>query len=280
MSEIRFADAADGWIYGSSQLESTHDGGAHWAPVTVPGRASQGALIQSLETGGGYAYALDIDGSGANPAPAALYRTPAGSDAWTALSGTEVAQAESGRVIVHGAAAWMVVQSGSGPTVFRALVAGSWVNRRLPCQRPGGEVMAAATSVNLGVVCAAGAAAGQQPKLPYLSSDGGTTWKPGSNAPISGDTISLALAGPGTLVIAAASGASWLYGSFDAGHTWATVEQDTSGGGLPWEDLGFTDTTQGVVIEGVVGSGGAGQPAPRLFFTRDGGHTWTPTRFA
>jgi photosystem II stability/assembly factor-like uncharacterized protein len=85
------------------------------------------------------------------------------------------------------------------------------------------------------------------------------------------------MASTSTIVIAAASGASYLYASFNSGRTWSTVDQDTDGGGLPWSDIGFTTPLQGVVIEGQVGITGT---ASRLFVTHDGGHSWSPASFS
>jgi len=95
---------------------------------------------------------------------------------------------------------------------------------------------------------------------------------------MAGDTLGAAMASPSVVVVAAASGASFLYGTFDAGRSWSTVYQDTAGGGAPWRDLGFTDASQGVVVEGLQ-PGTAGLPPNRLLMTRDGGHTWAPVTF-
>jgi len=273
VNEIRFADPMDGWVYGHEALQSTHDGGAHWSAIPTPG----GGSVQSVEAGGGFAYALVIQGNGANPAPANLYRTPAGADSWSVVAGATVANAVSGAVVVHGSSVWTVVQPAAGATVFRTLSGGAWVTRSLPCQGPSGDAIAAADAQHMAVVCASGAAAGQQPKLVYSSADAGSSWKAVGSAPEGGDTLGLAMASTSTLVISAASGASELYGSFDGGKTWTTVEQDTSSGGLPWADLGFTDPAQGVVVEGQVGI--TGTPT-RLYMTRDGGHSWAPVSFS
>lgn len=272
IDEIRFADPSDGWVFGQGALASTHDGGTTWKPVAVPG----GGYVASLAAGGGYVYALVIAGNGAQPEPASLYRTPAGSDAWTQLGGTTVDNALSGLVLVHGSAAWMAVQASGGATTFRALVSGDWVARGLPCQGPSGLAITALDDQNMAIVCNSGAAAGSEPKLVYLSQNGGASWSAAGSAPMGGDSLGVAMASPTTIVISAASGASWLYASFDGGHTWTDAVQDTNGGGSPWEDLGFTDAQQGVAVEGLVGIAGA---STRLLMTHDGGHTWSPVSF-
>ena len=271
-SQIRFADPADGWVDGHGVLYATHNGGATWQALASPGSGT----IESLQAGGGYAYALVISGNAANPAPASVYRTPVGSDSWSVMSGSSVSGAVSGTLVVQSGSAWEVVQPAGAKAVLKVLAGSQWIGRALPCQGPSGQALAAVDSTHMAVVCANGAAAGQQPKLVYTSADAGQTWSAAGSAPDGGDTLGVAMASTGTIVIAAASGASFLYGSFDAGKTWSTVDQDTNGGGLPWRDLGFTTPLQGVVIEGQLGITGV---ASRLFATHDGGHSWSPVSF-
>ena len=271
-SQIRFADPANGWIDGHGVLSATHDGGASWQSLSSPGSGT----IEALQAGGGYAYALVISGNAANPAPASVYRTPVGSDSWSLMPGSTVSGAVAGSLVVQSGSAWEVVQPAGAKSVLRALSGGQWVSRALPCQGPSGQALAAGDATHLAVVCANGAAAGQQPKLVYTSADGGQTWTAAGTAPEGGDTLGVAMASNSTIVIAAASGASYLYASFNAGRSWSTVDQDTDGGGLPWYDIGFTTPLQGVVIEGQVGITGT---ASRLFVTRDGGHSWVPASF-
>jgi photosystem II stability/assembly factor-like uncharacterized protein len=278
VDEVRYADPLDGWISGSGVLWATHDGGRHWVSVGIPGAGAAGAAeLLSLEPVGAYAYALALQGSGAQPATANVYRTAVAGDAWSAQPGTAVAAATDGRLVAHAGAVFESVDVSGAPGTLRALVNGAWLSRPLPCSQ-GGATVAAADAEHLSTVCAQGAAAGSQPKLAYLSSDGGSHWSPAGSAPASGDMVSSAMAAPGAIVVAAASGASWLYASFDGGRTWSTVLTDTQGGGAPWEDLGFTNQEQGVVVEGVVGQGGPS--GSRLFFTHDGGHTWSAVTFA
>jgi photosystem II stability/assembly factor-like uncharacterized protein len=79
-------------------------------------------------------------------------------------------------------------------------------------------------------------------------------------------------------VVAAASGASYLDATFDAGRSWSEVLSDSQSGGLAWFDLGFTTATQGEVVEGQPRSAGA-EPPSRMLITRDGGHRWSPVAF-
>lgn len=278
VANLRFADPADGWAFGS-ELWATHDGGSHWKQLQLPGGEGLPASVVSLEAGGGQAYALDIPGTqqSSGTGTAQLYQTAVGSDAWAPVAGASVPRAESGLVIVSGSGVWIVVQTAGGQAVFLARGASGWSPRALPCGQPSLAV-AAATAQSMATICSGGGAAGSEPKQLYLSSNGGQSWQPASTGPSGGDTLEVAMASPSVVVVAAASGASWLYGTFDGGRTWSTVEQDTSSGGAPWRDLGFTNTSQGVVIEGLK-PGVAGLPPNRLLMTRDGGHSWAPVTF-
>jgi hypothetical protein len=84
---------------------------------------------------------------------------------------------------------------------------------------------------------------------------------------------------PGSIIQAVgdASGQR-LYGTFDGGRTWSTVLSDAGFGSA---DLGFTDTTHGVVIAGIPlpGDNGVLGPPTRLWMTSDGGHQWRAAGF-
>ena len=278
VAELRFADPLDGWAFGS-ELWSTHDGGAHWTQVHLPGAQGLPPSVAALEAGSGVVYVLDIPGTqqSAGAAAAQLYQTVPGSDSWTPVAGASVSSAESGRIVVSGSGAWVVVQTSGGQAVLVAKGAAGWARRPLPCGQPS-LTLAAATAADLATICSGGGAAGSQPKQLYTSSDGAQTWRPVSSGPMPGDTLDAAMASPSVVVIAAASGASFLYGTFDGGGSWSTVYEDTSSGGAPWRDLGFTNASQGVVVEGLT-PGTAGLPPNRLLMTRDGGHSWAAVSF-
>jgi photosystem II stability/assembly factor-like uncharacterized protein len=69
VSEVRFADKLDGWIYGPS-LFATHDGGAHWQQVNL------GGSVISLEASGASVDAIvsPCTGEGECTGPLQLYQ--------------------------------------------------------------------------------------------------------------------------------------------------------------------------------------------------------------
>ncbi|HTT86593.1 MAG TPA: hypothetical protein VMF60_04440, partial [Acidimicrobiales bacterium] len=95
--------------------------------------------------------------------------------------------------------------------------------------------------------------------------------------PSAGDPEGLAAQSSGTLVVSAASGASWLYLSTNGGSSWTTAETYHDGG-IGFNDLGFTTSTQGVVIHGVPGP--PANYASQLLVTHDSGASWSAVAIA
>jgi len=269
VSELRFADASNGWAFGPD-LYSTHDGGGHWQRETLPAPGAGYAAV-SLEASGGVVFALAVPRSG-QTGPAVLFRQPVAGGGWSAEPGATVPGGQRGRVVLQGAAGWLAVVTSQGATAFLSRQADGWQRRSLPCPMPT-EALSASSTTDLVVVCGGAGAAGSQEKDVYVSHDAGSTFGLAGHAPLAGDLEDVAFGSPTTIVIAAASGASVLHGSFDGGRTWSTVAQEASGG-LPWRDLGFTDPTHAEVILGTAASQFAGQPPSQLLMSSDGGHTW------
>jgi hypothetical protein len=94
-----------------------------------------------------------------------------------------------------------------------------------------------------------------------------------------GDPFGIAAATPSQIVVAAASGASWLYYSGNSAAKWGTAYM-SGDGGLGWNDLGFTSATDGVVVHGPAlnDNNQDGRPG-QLLLTSDGGATWHLVHF-
>lgn len=278
---VRFADLDDGWVFGGS-LVATHDGGARWQRVLLPGLGGP-AVVLDLEASDGLAHALaaPVRSDGA-VGTAHLYRTDTSRDDWRRVPGVAIPRALSGTLVLHGQAGWLLaaVQGEGSGRYYATLDGRTWVRRPWPCPGGTGGQLAASSVSALFLVCGDGAAAGSQRKLAFVSRDGGRIFHRIHSAPLGGDLIGAAApAGtPSTAVVSAASGASFIYATFDAGRRWQTASE-RGDGGLGWYDLGFTTAFQGIAIHGRPVPTPGGRIRSQLFMTRDGGHTWRRVPF-
>lgn len=276
VSEVRFAGEMDGWIYGPS-LFATHDGGATWQQVNL------GGSVISLETSGGYVDAVvsPCVGEQECSGPLVLYQAPARGGAFApVLTGPSTSSAGGlSHLLTLHAPVGFVNMSGTGAPGQADFYAtqnlaqpSGWKAFPDPCTVTSGyavDSFVAPDTSSLYTLCSGPAAAGSVEKevvktVNAVSSAVGTP-------PFGGDPEELAATSTGTLVVSAASGASFLYRSTDGGATWTTpVSFDD--GGIGFNDLGFSTSTMGEVIHGYPGPP-AGFPS-QLLMTGDGGATW------
>jgi photosystem II stability/assembly factor-like uncharacterized protein len=241
VSNLRFADATNGYAYGQ-QLWSTHDNGVSWTQVPLGGE------VTDLEIADGYAYAL-VSGNGHS----SLMRSTVSADNWTALTG-----------LGHGALSGLWIQ---GPTVIiqsgdRLYVSSDNGNH---FARKRGVVGAGDCSFDGGpqalwALCSRGMA----PDEILLSSDSGSTFRAAAQVP--NGPLGTFAAASGTVAVVSAQGP--LYRTTDSGSSWIRVA------GLPpanWTYLGFSDPTHGVAI-GSFGTGG--HQYSKLYYTIDGGASY------
>jgi hypothetical protein len=280
VSEVRFADELDGWIYGPS-LFATHDGGTSWQQVNL------GGSIVSLETSGGYVDALvspcaGVDGQECT-GPLQLYQAHVTGGAFSpVLTGPSVSSTSG--VLLHlslHAPIGFVNMSGVGEPNQASIYAtqslantAGWKTFPDPCATVANDsfdAFVAPDTTSLYTLCSGQGAAGSVIKAVVKTVNGVSTVT--GAPPAGGDPEALAATSGGTLVVSAASGASWLYRSTDGGATWTTAV--TFGdGGMGFNDLGFTTSTQGVVIHGVPGP--PSNVVSQLLMTTDGGASWSP----
>lgn len=252
---IRFANPVDGFVFGSGLWETT-DGGEHWATA-----ASPGGSISDLEV---------IDGQVLAAAGGSLYRRPLAGGSWSVVT-----QVSSSAVIATQARVAAVLD---GSTVIVTSNGGlNLTTAAAPCTTLG---VAEPSSVavtgpdSLALLCAGGAALGSVQKTVYVSDDLGAHWTKAGSPPLGGDPAGLSAGTSGRLVVAAESGASELYYSADGGATWSTAWY-AGDGGAGFNDLGFTTTSNGVVVRGPAFSDGNGEGSPgQLLLTSNGGATW------
>jgi photosystem II stability/assembly factor-like uncharacterized protein len=278
VSQIRFLDGDDGWAFGP-QLFATHDGGHTWSQVVTNGQR-----VTDLETVGDRAFALFASCTGTGAAFAAqctgytLYSSPAGADDWAPVGpATSELAGEAASLVLTGTRGYLLAPDGmlySGPVNGSA----PWQPvKHIPCPagtpladgQPAGALLAAANAENLVLACASSSAPGtQQAKRIFSSADGGIAWQNAGLAPALGLATSVAATPSGTIVLATGQGLDVQ----PAGSvTWqaATLNGPPPAGGFGY--VGMTTDEQGVALP-------ADPAAGSVWFTFDGGQTWTPSR--
>ncbi len=258
---LRFADAADGFAYGS-QLWVTHNRGSGWHRVRqVPG------YIADLETSGGRAYLASQRGG-----KVTIYSSPAGRDSWHRVSGLPrlSGSAGLGTITVRGRSAWILL----GGRIYATSNGSAWSRESFRC--PAGFGIASLTAgrpTKVSVLCSGSPGLGSTAKRVYVSADRGTSFTRAGRPPAGGDGGLLAEPAPRHLFIATSSGATWTYVSTDGGRKWKDGALSLDDGGLGWNDFGFTTASQGVAVEGTPSVGS------KLWLTRDSGRHWVRVRF-
>jgi photosystem II stability/assembly factor-like uncharacterized protein len=291
VSEIRFADNLNGWVYGPD-LWSTHDGGATWTQLTSgPGAAT----VVDLESSGGSVYAVTERCSPqASICPGQLWRSANTTDGFdpVATFNLEPDNGYAGPVLaLHDTTGYLVTAAATGTVGPPALlVTGNgttWSPEPDPCPAQLDELsVAPVDTVRAAVLCSGQGASGSTTKAVLATSDGGHTWVPeGQPPPSGGDGGTLSAGSVSTLAIATSSGASEVYRSVDGGATW-TTPLSLDDGGEGWGDFGFTDSTHGLAVHAPIGryqAVSAGSPAPTdpgsLYLTANGGATWSAVTF-
>ena len=268
---IRFADPAHGFVFGTGLWETT-DGGEHWAAVTGPG-----ASIVSLEVIDGQVLALTVVCQPQNGCAqeGVLMRRPLAGGSWY-----EVAQVANAHTIATQARVAAVLD---GTNVLVTTDGGlTYGTHATPCTTQGvayASSVAVTGTSGLALLCSGGAAAGSVQKTVYISNDLGAHWTKAGLPAMGGDPFGIAAATPSQIVVAAASGASWLYYSGNSAAKWGTAYM-SGDGGLGWNDLGFTSATDGVVVHGPAlnDNNQDGRPG-QLLLTSDGGASWHLVHF-
>ncbi|HTS14193.1 MAG TPA: hypothetical protein VMH24_00890, partial [Candidatus Sulfotelmatobacter sp.] len=275
VSALRFADHLDGWAYGPD-LWATHDGGATWRQVDLTSITGGPTVVWDLQASAGKAHLAFYSSKGL---AFGIATTPVAGDAWASppvfipVGAGPVPQVQ---LVLQGSAGWLVEVDREVVGGAR-LVSGSWQTWTPPCANSAGPAVLAAWSTT-GVLadCDLGVWSTPAGEHLFASTNGGSTFHELSPAvPMTGadeiatpDGTTIAVAGQGPVDGQGASTAL-VIASFDGGRTWRTV---LSPGQVTFADLGFTTSTQGVLI---TQSGGTS----RLWMTRDGGHTWAAVRF-
>lgn len=244
---IRFADPADGWVFGR-QLWSTHDGGAHWHRLATPG----GRPVADLEAGGGSVYLVSdpCTPGGRCATTTAVYAAAAGSDAFRKLATVPVAAGSGASplpgLVVTGSTWWVAMPGAT----YRG--AGRAAPRRLPAACPPGYPgvrLAAADATHVDALCLGSGGAGSIRAVLRGSTDGGLHWRTSGRATrLMSDVGPISDNGHGVLIVPESSGASAIARTTDDGVSFHRAQLSAPSGGIPWTDAGFTTPTQAVAV--------------------------------
>jgi photosystem II stability/assembly factor-like uncharacterized protein len=283
VGQIRFLNGKDGWAFGPG-LFATHNGGQTWKQVST-----DGLRVTDVETVGDRAFGLFASCSGAGSAYAAqctsftLYSSPASADDWTPVgpstSGlTDGGQAGSAAIVLTGTRGYLLAPNGM---LYAGPVDGSapWPQvARVPCVvgaaqadgQPAGALLGAVNATDLIFACTPTALpGGLQKKVILASANGGASWRELAIAPAAGIATSLAASPAEAVVLGTNQGIDILPAG---GTSWRQASvKDAPATGFTF--VGMTTDSQGVAVP-------ADATAGEIWFTFDGGQSWTPSAVA
>jgi len=269
VGQVLFADRASGWLYQpyTSSIWATHDGGASWREITLPGS------IHTVAASAHAVYAV---------AGSQLYSSPSGRDAWVRVSARTRSGPMTGSILaVWGTSAWF----GGGTYLWTTAGGGHWA--RYPLHSPGTAYgvpyqlagIAAASSRDVAFLW--GSAQGMYHtvmKVQISSSSGRTQAQTLTAPPPYGDPVAFAAApGRSGVILAAveAPPADYIYRSASRGNSWATGTIPDTSGGVTLNSLELMSPAAGCLV---AGNPGYGLPSA-LLRTANAGQTWYRVRF-
>ncbi len=280
VTQVAFADAASGFLYGP-ELLATSDGGQTWRRESLP-------PVQDLVISDGYAYALTAAASGA---PAELWRTAIASGTWAKLPAPAGPQPGNPSFLYASGSTLVLLQQGfMGPELAStAATAGglwlstdggvTWQARTVPCTGADGGG-ASVLSIALGhpdawlLDCFDNEQSQQEQDTQHHlfgTINAGLSWTRLPDPSRHNEPFGLADNGAGHAFLATEGDEDTLLGTFDGGLNWSVLI--VSGGSFSgWSGPVFLTAWTGFVV-------GPTQYAPHLYRTTDGGHSWHIVRF-
>jgi photosystem II stability/assembly factor-like uncharacterized protein len=267
---VRFADARRGYAFGAGLWQTT-DGAGSWQHVSIPGRVvlalatvqDREVVIATTACAHGFTCAKGI----------ALYHRRLTATKWQRFAGVTGVSNFNTSITVHGKVVRALLDYGLYVSTDGGV---SFQSHSQPCVPPPGGILSPAAITDDGshsyLLCTGPAGPGSIGKFLYRTTTTSATWTQVGRPPEPGGPDGFAAGSDKAIVLAAASGASFLYRSTDGGRHWRTALTDYDGG-VGWGDLAFTSATDGAVIHGAVTGPGSGE----VLLTNDGGRTWHRT---
>ena len=267
VSQVVFADRADGWLYNSGYVWVTHDGGASWREIKLPG------TIQTIAASAHAVYAVVGN---------RLYSSPLGGNAWMRVSAGPQSGPMTGNVLaLSGNSVWF----GADTYVWTTADGAHWARYPFRCSGLAyGEPytlagISAANARDVAFLCAAPQGMFHTVMKVLVSVNGARSgWQTLKAPPPEGDVAAFAAA-PGRFglisIAVVTPGLDNIYRLPKPGQSWTTVGIPGPGGGVPLNSLQF--------MSPAVGSFVMGDPVfgirSELLRTTDAGQTWHPVRF-
>ena len=274
VSQVVFADRADGWLYGqyfSDHIWVTRNGGASWREITLP------ANVQAMAVAGNAVYAVAgkayaVDGS-------RLYRSPLGRNAWMPVNPWPQSGPMTGSILaVSGDAVWF-----GGSYLWATANGVRWSRYPLPAEgtyigiRYTLAGIAAASPSHVAFLYAASIGMYNTGMKVMVSFNGGRSDRQTLKAPpTTGDVAAFAVA-PGrfdviSIAVVVPAPHNNIYGSANLGQSWTTS-------GVPGtamlNSLEFMSPAVGCVVALNLAYGMPSQ----LLRTANAGRTWYPVSF-
>jgi hypothetical protein len=270
VNQVAFANPADGWLYdqySSGHIWATHNGGASWRQVTLPGN------VQAVEASANAVYAI---------AGSRLYSSPLGRDAWQRVSPGAAAAAMIGTALaVSGDSVWF----GSSTSLWTSADGVHWAE--CPARSPGAYYgipyelagIAAASPRSAAFLWAAPGGMFHTGMKVLVSFNGGRgQWQTLASPPPAGDVAAFAVS-PGRFAVISVAvvtpGLDNINRLVSLGQAWTTFSVPGTSGGAMLGSLEFMSPAVGCIVTGSPASGSRTQ----LLRTTDAGRTWHPVTF-
>jgi photosystem II stability/assembly factor-like uncharacterized protein len=255
VSELRFANASDGWAFGNGPAYVTHDGGTHWYELNP-----DWTFLQIVPGANGYVYASVEVCTNLSPTTCveSLMRSRADSDDWVTIEmpGTSPGWPSIG---VHGDTVWVMYFDSSTALAFVSHDDGTtWDHASMPCEPDLGGLFDPVSTSVVWAFCATGtegvASVSTNGGMSYTTQEGPVTAFGNGSFVGALSARDAFVAGPGGVELTTNGGVSYQTLARPPAAVW----------------IGFTDSRVGYVI-----SQDENTLASQLWRTTDGGAVWT-----